>query len=109
MPTTPNFVQAPPDSTGKKLQTYENTVNNQVVESEAVTLTRSLDNTEVGTQAQPLITTVSSQSEVRELLYLMLLELRAVKFAIIQLSNGTPMSAGDADPSNFQDQSVGPN
>lgn len=48
------FIQVPPNSTGLKVQTYENTVNGNVVESEAVTLTRGSDNTEVGNSAQPL-------------------------------------------------------
>lgn len=48
------YVQVPPDSTGKKMQTFENTVSGQIVEAEAVTLVRSSDNTEVGTSGQPL-------------------------------------------------------
>jgi len=36
------------------MQTFENTVGANVVESEAITLVRSSDNTEVGTSAQPL-------------------------------------------------------
>lgn len=47
------FVQVPPDSTGKKMQTFENVVGANTVESEAVTLVRSSDNTEIGTAAQP--------------------------------------------------------
>lgn len=50
-----NFIQVPPDSTGKKVQTFENTVGGNTVESEAVTLVRSSDNSEVGTAAQPLV------------------------------------------------------
>src|SRR5271157_131821 len=49
-----NYVQVPPNSTGLKMQTFENTVSAQIVESEAVTLVRSSDNTEVGTSGQPL-------------------------------------------------------
>jgi hypothetical protein len=48
------FIQVPPQSTGLKVQTFENTVGGNVVESEAVTLVRSSDNTEVGTSGQPL-------------------------------------------------------
>jgi hypothetical protein len=48
------FIQVPPQSTGLKVQTFENTVGANVVESEAVTLVRSSDNTEVGTSGQPL-------------------------------------------------------
>jgi hypothetical protein len=48
------FIQVPPNSTGLKVQTFENTVGANVVESEAVTLVRSSDNTEVGTSGQPL-------------------------------------------------------
>jgi hypothetical protein len=48
------FVQVPPNSTGLKMQTFENVVGANTVESEAVTLVRSSDNTEVGTTAQPL-------------------------------------------------------
>jgi hypothetical protein len=48
------FIQVAPDSTGKKMQTFENTVGGNVVEAEAVTLVRSVDNTEVGVSAQPL-------------------------------------------------------
>lgn len=47
------FVQVPPNSTGLKMQTFENTVGANTVESEAVTLVRSSDNTEIGTAAQP--------------------------------------------------------
>lgn len=47
------FVQVPPNSTGLKMQTFENTVGANLVESEAVTLVRSSDNTEIGTAAQP--------------------------------------------------------
>src|SRR5271157_4981152 len=49
-----NYVQVPPNSTGLKMQTFENTVSANVVESEAVTLVRSSDNTEIGTAAQPV-------------------------------------------------------
>lgn len=48
------FVQVAPDSTGKKMQTFENTVSANLVEAEAVTLVRSSDNTEVGSSSQPL-------------------------------------------------------
>lgn len=48
------FVQVAPDSTGKKMQTFENTVSGNVVEAEAVTLVRSSDNSEVGTSSQPV-------------------------------------------------------
>lgn len=51
-----NFVQVPPNSTGLKMQTFENTVGLNTVESEAVTLVRASDNTEVGTSGQPLRT-----------------------------------------------------
>lgn len=40
-----NFVQVIPDSTGKKIQTYENTVGSDLVETQAVAL--------VGTDAAP--------------------------------------------------------
>ena len=49
-----SYVQVPPNSTGTKMQTYENVVGINTVDSEAVTLTRSSDNTEVGTASQPL-------------------------------------------------------
>jgi len=48
------FVQVAPDSTGKKMQTFENLVSGNTVEAEAVTLVRSSDNTEVGSSGQPL-------------------------------------------------------
>jgi hypothetical protein len=49
-----NYVQVPPNSTGVKMQTFENTVGGNVVDAEAVTLVRSSDNTEIGTSGQPL-------------------------------------------------------
>lgn len=49
-----NYVQVPPDSTGKKMQTFENTVSGNTVEAEAVVLVRSSDNTEIGTSGQAL-------------------------------------------------------
>jgi hypothetical protein len=48
------FIQVPPQSTGLKVQTFENTVGVNVVESEAITLVRASDNTEIGTSVQPL-------------------------------------------------------
>jgi hypothetical protein len=51
-----SFIIVPADSTGKKLQTFNNTVNAQSVHSEGVTLVRSSDNTEIGTSAQPVRT-----------------------------------------------------
>lgn len=51
-----SFVQVPTDSTGKKLQTFNNTVGTDSVHSEGVTVVRSSDNTEVGTSSQPLRT-----------------------------------------------------
>lgn len=50
------YIQVPPQSTGLKVQTFENVVGGQTVEAEAVTLVQSSDNTEVGTAAQPLRT-----------------------------------------------------
>src|ERR1035437_6369553 len=47
------YVQVPPDSTGKKMQTFENTISAQVVESEAVVLTASAG-TEIGTSGAPV-------------------------------------------------------
>jgi len=49
-----SYVQVPPDSTGKKMQTFENTVGGNTVESEAVTLVKSSDNSEIGTASQPV-------------------------------------------------------
>ena len=49
------YVQVPPDSTGKKMQTFENTISAQVVESEAVVLTASAG-TEIGTSGAPVRT-----------------------------------------------------
>lgn len=49
-----SFVQLPADSTGKLLQTFNNTVGANSVHSEAVTLVRSSDNSEIGTAGQPL-------------------------------------------------------
>src|SRR6185437_12743568 len=49
-----NYVQVPPNSTGALMQTFENTVGTNTVNSEAVTLVRSSDNTEVGTSSQPV-------------------------------------------------------
>jgi hypothetical protein len=49
-----SFVQVPADSTGKKLQTFNNTVGADSVHSEATTLVRSSDNTEIGTSSQPV-------------------------------------------------------
>lgn len=48
------FVQVAPDSTGKKMQTFENVVSANTVEAEAVVLVRSTDNTEIGTATQPV-------------------------------------------------------
>ena len=48
------YIQVPPQSTGLKVQTFENTVGGNIVESEAVTLVQSSDNTEVGVVGQPL-------------------------------------------------------
>lgn len=53
------FIQVPPQSTGLKVQTFENVVGANTVEAEAVTLVRSSDNTEVGTAAQPLADNLS--------------------------------------------------
>src|SRR5882724_3845771 len=50
------FVQVAPDSSGKKMQTFENVVGGNTVEAEAVTLVRSSDNSEIGTAAAPLRT-----------------------------------------------------
>src|SRR5260221_7448131 len=50
------LVQAAPDSTGKRMQTFENTIGANLVEAEAVTLVRSSDNTEVGVAAAPVRT-----------------------------------------------------
>src|ERR1035437_4725509 len=47
------YVQVPPDSMGKKMQTFENTISAQVVESEAVVLTASAG-TEIGTSGAPV-------------------------------------------------------
>jgi hypothetical protein len=49
-----NSVKVQPSATGTNMQTFENTVSAVVVDSEAVTLVRSSDNTEVGVSAQPL-------------------------------------------------------
>jgi len=48
-----NFVQVPPNSTGLKMQTFENTVSANTVEAEAVVLVHS-DGTEAAVAAQPL-------------------------------------------------------
>lgn len=48
------YVQVPPNSTGLKMQTFENIVGANTVEAEAVALVRTLDNTEIGTATQPV-------------------------------------------------------
>lgn len=54
MPTTNGVIVVPPDSTGKNLQTFSNTVSAQTVHAEAVVLVRTSDNTEIGTSGQPV-------------------------------------------------------
>lgn len=49
-----NYVIVTPSLTGTKMQTFENTVGGNTVDSEGVTLVRSSDNTEVGSSTQPL-------------------------------------------------------
>lgn len=53
MPGTPSYIQLPPDSTGKKLQTWDNTISGNDVFTEAATPTDSTG-TEKATATNPL-------------------------------------------------------
>lgn len=58
------YIQVPPQSTGLKVQTFENTVGSNVVEAEAVTLVTGVDNSEVGTASAPLHVKVEAGAAV---------------------------------------------